>query len=77
MLALQNRVPSREGPPQTAESVQRALHAMYTERIRAGLCPLCEPVQLLDDFGHCANPFCLFAAFAQPLAVSSVNDPRR
>ena len=64
--------------PVTQESKRRALAAMYAERIEAGICPICDPAQLLDDLtGACSNPYCYFAAFARPLAVSSPGDPRR
>ena len=73
----------RAAPSVTPESIQRAKAAMHAERIAAGLCPVCEPNQLLDEFGCCPNPFCLFAAFAQaapqrnPFAPSTATDPRR
>ena len=68
----------RQPPPQTQASRDRAQADMYAERINAGLCPICEPVQVVDDFGFCPKPSCPFAAFALPLrSPSSQTDPRR
>jgi hypothetical protein len=62
---------------QSDESIFRAKAQMHQERIEAGLCPACEPIRILDEFGFCSNPFCAFAAFAGPCSPNTITDPRR
>lgn len=56
--------------PVTGESIRHNRTNMYVERIKAGLCPVCEdPHGYLDSEFYCTNLYCRFSRlFAQPVS---------